>query len=230
MRRKSIFAAVGVIWLLFASAPFANPDRVKPLTDPALLALITNDDSFAVADLTALIDPTQTATQHYGPYSSGSPDSGTCGNDWATDTFDRDFTVKRNKDGTFTVIEQFKNGTFVTNLGPSPGACDTTDGTPPGALFGGEAGSMHGYFIVSNVGTQTSMSPYCDATLMTNVGCTTTTFINTHFTPCYPATCTVTTFFDHYSAGDQLLVEHEWKNASADRGGNHGDIAATYVP
>jgi hypothetical protein len=230
MRRKSIFAAVGVIWLLFVSGPFANPDRVKPLTDPALLALITNDDSFAVADLTALIDPTQTSTQHYGPYSSGSPDSGTCGNDWATDTFDRDFTVKRNKDGTFTVIEQFKNGTFVTNLGPSPGACDTTDGTPPGALFGGEAGSMHGYFIVSNVGTQTSTSPYCDATLMTNVGCTTTTFINTHFTPCYPATCTVTTFFDHYSAGDQMLVEHEWKNASADRGGNHGDIAATYVP
>jgi hypothetical protein len=47
--------------------------------------------------------------------------------------------------------------------------------------------------------------------------CTTTGFINTHFfPPCYPATCPVTTFFFHYSAGDQMLVAHEWKNASAD--------------
>ena len=44
---------------------------------------------------------------------------------------------------------------------------------------------------------------------MTNVGCTTATFINSHFAPCYPATCMVTTFFDHYSAGDQMLVERE---------------------
>jgi hypothetical protein len=49
--------------------------------------------------------------------------------------------------------------------------------------------------------------------------------VNTHFTPCYPFTCTVSTFFDHYSAGDQGLAVHEWKNASCDRGGNHGDIA-----
>ena len=38
-----------------------------------------------------------------------------------------------------------------------------------------------------------------------------------------------TTFFDHYSAGDQGLVYHEWKNASCDRGGNHGDIADAIV-
>ena len=65
---------------------------------------------------------------------------------------------------------------------------------------------------------------------MTNVDCTTTTFMNTHFTACYPFTCTVTTFFFHFSAGDQQLVEHEWKNASADRGGNHGDIRSVDVP
>jgi len=40
----------------------------------------------------------------------------------------------------------------------------------------------------------------------------------------------VTTFFFHYSAGDQSLVEHEWKNASSDRGGNHGDIRSTNLP
>jgi hypothetical protein len=89
---------------------------------------------------------------------------------------------------------------------------------------------MHGYFIVTGVGMQTSSSPFCDAVAMTNTGCTTATFINTHFTPCYPFTCTVTTFFDHYSAGDQGLAVHEWKNASCDRGGNHGDIADLVGP
>jgi hypothetical protein len=69
-----------------------------------------------------------------------------------------------------------------------------------------------------------------DAVSMNNTDCTTTKLINTHFAPCYPATCTVTTFFTHYSAGDQDLVEHEWKNASDDRGGNHGDIRSTNVP
>ena len=37
------------------------------------------------------------------------------------DTFDRHFTVKANGDGTFTVVEQFKNGSFVTELSTSPG-------------------------------------------------------------------------------------------------------------
>ena len=49
---------------------------------------------------------------------------------------------------------------------------------------------------------------------MTNADCTTATFINTHFVSCYPATRTVTTFFDHYNAGDQGLAVHEWENAS----------------
>lgn len=93
---------------------------------------------------------------------------------------------------------------------------------------------MHGYFIIPlPAGTmQASTSPYCDADLMTNDDCTTTSFIDTHFTPCYSdviGTCPVTTFFFHYSAGDQELAVHEWKNASCDRGGNHGDIASDNV-
>lgn len=230
----SLFAVASAS-LAFASAPAsADPDSnsaTSVLTSPALLALITNDDLFATADLAALLDPAGTnGTQHYGPYPSSSPDSGTCGPDWATDTFDRHFTVRSNRDGTFTVVQQFKNGSFVTIEGPSPGSCDTTDGSPPGTVNAGIVGGMQGYFIISNVGAQTSSSPFCDATLMTNTDCTTTTFINTHFTPCYPVTCTVTTFSFHYAAGDQGLVEHEWKNASADRGGNHGDIRSTNVP
>ena len=123
------------------------------------------------------------------------------------------------------MVEQFKNGSFATMAGASPGACDSSDGYGPGSIAAGHTGSMHGYFIISGVGMQTSTDAHCDAVARSNDDCTTATFVNTHFTPCYPFTCTVTTFFDHYSAGDQGLAVREWKNASCDRGGNHGDIA-----
>ena len=210
---------------------FASPDgstSAVRATSPTLLALIGNDDVFSTADLSLLLAPAtptgSNGTQHYGPYTTASPDSGTCGNDWATDTFDRHFTVRSNGDGTNTVVEQFKNGSFVTNAGPSPGACETNIG---GTVVAGVTGSMHGYFIVSGVGAQTSNSPYCDAVNGTNADCTTATFIDTHFAPCYGVTCNVTTYFFHYAAGAQGLAWHEWKNASADRGGDDGDIANT---
>ena len=37
--------------------------------------------------------------QHFGPFAGASPDSGTCGNDWAADTFTRNFMVHQNADG-----------------------------------------------------------------------------------------------------------------------------------
>jgi hypothetical protein len=164
-----------------------------------------------------------TSTQHYGPYASGSTDSGTCGPDWANDTFDRHFTVQQNADGTFTVVEQFEDGTFTTFAGPSPGACDTN---PGGTVNAGVMGSLHGYFVIPNVGAQTSTDPSCVAGSPTEP-CTTAGFINSHFAPCYPVSCPVTSFFFHYESSDQSLLFHEWKNASADRGGNSGDIANT---
>lgn len=233
MRNKALvmlFAVAVASLALGGGRAAADPDSnggASGLTDPTLLALITNDDVFATADLSVLLSSAGgNGTQHYGGYPSTSPDSGTCGNDWATDTFDRHFTVRSNPAGGFTVVQQFKRGSFVTVAGPSPGSCDD----PFGAVDAGVTGSMHGYFIISNVGTQTSTSPYCDAVNSTNSNCTTTTFINTHFTPCYPVTCTVTTFAFHFAAGNQGLVEHQWKNASEDRGGNNGDIRSTNVP
>src|SRR5207247_4068707 len=111
--------------------------------DSALLTVIASvgDDVFATTDVASLIDPAGASTQHYGPYESGSGDSGTCGPDWANDMFDRHFTVHRNVDGTFTVVEQFKNGSFVTMAGPSPGACDTNLG---GTVKAGVSGSRSG--------------------------------------------------------------------------------------
>src|SRR5213078_240269 len=149
MMRKLLVPTLPILFVtLVAPGPaFADPDHARGLTDLRLLSLITDDVSFATADLTLLLDPSSGGATHYGPYPSSSPDSGTCGNDWATDTFDRHFTVKHNADGTFTVIEQFKDGSFVTNVGRSPGACETSPlGTA--TVNGGLVGSMHGYFII----------------------------------------------------------------------------------
>jgi hypothetical protein len=220
--KRSIFVLLpaAIAALVLSASASAGPDGTTSstgVTSPALLALIPNDDLFSTVDLSTVLNPTgATPTRHYGPYASDSPDSGTCGNDWANDTFNRDFTVRS--------VEQFKQGSFETMAGPSPAACDPTYTNHGTTVNAGVTGSMHGYFIISDVGVPTSSSPNCDAVNHTNTDCTTATFINTHFASCYPVTCTVTTFFDHYAAGDQGLIYHDW-NASDDRGGNSGDIA-----
>ena len=172
----------------------------------------------------AAVPASAAATQHYGPFASGSPDSGTCGNNWANDTFNRNFTVQSNPDGTLTVIEEFKDGAFTTVAGASPGGCDTN---PGGTVAAGVTGSLHGYFVIPlPAETQASADASCVAG-SPSAECTTAGFVNSHFAPaCYPVACPVTTFLFHYSAGSQSLSFHEWKNASADRGGNSGDIAS----
>lgn len=227
-----------------------------PTTSTSLTSLITSlinsvgDDTFSTIDLTTLVStftsvtPLQhystataspsssgTSTTHYGPFASSSPDSGTCGNDWATDSFDRHFTVFQNRDdGSLLVVEQFKDGNFVTSSGFSPGACQ--NGAPAGTVAGGVTGGLHGYFVIPLPAgaTQTSTSSSCFVSPYTE--CTTYSFLNSHFTGCgsYPSPpCSVTTFFFHYSAGGQGLIINEWKNASADRGGNHGDIRTANI-
>ena len=174
-----------IIGLLLCGIAAAAPDSasIAGLTSPSVLSMIgsTGDDAFSTMSL-SLVDPSGTPTQHYGA-----------------------------SDGTTTVVEQFKNGSFVTNATASPGACDSSDGYGPGTVDAGHTGSMHGYFIISGTLIQQSTSPFCDAVTETNDDCTTATFIDTHFYPCYGLTCTVSTFFDHYSAGDQNLAVHEWK-------------------
>jgi hypothetical protein len=148
MRGFIFMAAAVASGLLFCSVAAAAPDHasISGLTSVSVLSMInsTGDDAFSTMSLSPT-DPSGTPTQHYGPYASGSPDSGTCGiNDWAEDTFDRDFTVRTANDGTITVVEQFKNGSFVTNATASPGACDSSDGYGPGTVNAGHTGSMHG--------------------------------------------------------------------------------------
>ena len=238
LNRRTIAIAVMLIttsMIALSLSVTATPEGQAgvPVTTPLLaqiLGLITDDDSFATADLSILLPPDPPATpphaptQHYGPYESTSPDSGTCGNDWAQDAFDRHFTVF-NKGGSLVVVEQFKGGTFETISGPSPGGCQDSPLVSAGLVDAGVTGKMHGYLVIPipSPFTQTSDNPSCFIPPVTGP-CTTASFIDSHFSCTYTLSCSATTFFFHYTASDQDLIMHEWKNASDDRGGNGGDI------
>ena len=155
----------------------------------------------------------------FGPFASGSTDSGTCGNDWANDTFERLFTVKRNEDRTFTLREDFREGEFVTIAGASPGACET--GTSNGnTIRAGVRGEFSGYLAGRVTGGTGTFEPAggCPAP------CGGDKFVSIHFGA--GATWDVTTFRFRYKADDEdgLRFTH-WQNASPDKGGNKGDIA-----
>ena len=153
------------------------------------------------------------AVKQYGPIASTSPDSGTCGNNWATDSFDRHFRANTspNPDGTYTVVEEFKKGSFVTNAGFSPGGCDTN---PGGTVAAGLTGKLEGSFTIIVSGGTFNPNASCAT------GCDTTTgFVKTVYGP-GAFVSDIPTFLFHYNANNN----GDWKNASADRGGNHGDI------
>jgi hypothetical protein len=72
---------------------------------------------------------------------STGPDSGDCGNSWATDTYNRTWVIEPQADGSYTIYEQVK-GTFVTLAGvsePNPASCTGTS-----LQTGGVTGTFYG--------------------------------------------------------------------------------------
>jgi hypothetical protein len=183
--------------------------------------------SFVAAILALAATPVAaTASQgtvHYGPFKSGSTDSGTCGGDWANDTFKRVFTASttRNADGTYSATESFIEGRFVTMAGKSPGACNNRAAPTGGMIRAGVQGSFHGSFqIVITAGT---FNPHA---ICNQATCDTTKkFVKTVY-----GSDTYTTgpsFEFTYHAHGHDLLQRMWHNASADRGGNFGDIRSS---
>jgi hypothetical protein len=162
----------------------------------------------------------------FGPFDSASPDSGTCGNDWAADTFKREFFVQQTGPGTWRVTEAFVDGRFTTLVGLSPGACETTSSHGSLLLPPPKVGSFGG-FLTGTVSGGTFNAHGCDVP----APCTTTSgFIAAVFGPTALYTCTTgvgaCSFYFDYRAHDQGLAYRHWVNASADLGGNRGDIAS----
>lgn len=158
-------------------------------------------------------------TREFGPYTVTSPDSGTCGNDWAIDTFTRHFIVQPNDDGTYTLRVINTDGSFVTLEGKSPGACEA--GSRHGeTISAGVTGKMHGELV------GTVRGGTLDPTKTCGDPCYMGTFTRAFFGPAATFSCVdgggACDFAYEYSSGAKGLVSRHWKNAST---GNIGDIA-----
>jgi hypothetical protein len=164
-------------------------------------------------------------TQHFGPFASTSPDGGSCGAPWATDTFDRSFSVHDNGDGTFKVTEEFTDGTFVTTGPVSPGACETSN-HHGSTVAAGVMGNLRGF--LSGTVSSTTFNP---------AGCggggqcsTLLGFIGAVFGPAATFTCLSgfagCDFNFEYDSSDRSLAFHHWQDKSSPSGEQFtGDIA-----
>ena len=100
-----------------------------------------------------------------------SPDNGSCGQPWATDTINRTYSVKDNGNGTFT-LRRLDRGTFVTTGPVSPGKCDTTG--KHGSVVGpGYRGKFTGYLVGTVTATSFNRNATCAAPCLTDAFVTT---------------------------------------------------------
>ena len=118
----------------------------------------------ATASLLTFIAPANAApngSTHVGPFAGGSQDGSSCGGVWANDTYTLTFNVKNNGNGTYDLRTEYKNGTFETLGGASPGSCSTSNhhGTTVAA---GVKGDFQGY--VTETVTSASFNPAACAT------------------------------------------------------------------
>lgn len=159
-------------------------------------------------------------TQNFTFTGQGSGDSGTCGPDWANDTYTRVFKVypEQNVDGSYRVVEYFTNGHFVTIQGPSPESCEALTSNTVSANVNG---NFHGNEVIKVVGGTFSSSA---AAAWSGVGGT-DGFVVAAFGVA-PDTKIVSDFWFKYHTGNVAACSKTWVNAAT---GNAGDIA-TFCP
>lgn len=146
------------------------------------------------------------------------PDSSVCGNDWATDTYERTLQIIPQNDGTIQVIRSYK-GTFVTipgvakPNGPCPEALPALKlQADPTLQTGGVTGTLTGFDVIEIDGGNYNPDATCDA------NCTTTAMLAAFFPGGSSAVNNGWEYHYHTDANG------DWTNADATRGGNVGNI------
>jgi hypothetical protein len=181
-----------------------------------VMLLVATAALAAVSASSALAAESQTFTYA----GQGGGDSGTCGPDWANDTYTRVFKVysQRSVSGTYRVEEKFTNGHFTTLQGPSPESCEAVDHNQVSANV---TGNFHGQEVikVSNGTFSATGAAACGTT------CTTAGFIAAAFGN--GATYDVSDFYFYYHTGNKAACANTWTNAAT---GNGGDIATICQP
>ena len=168
------------------------------------------------------------------PYTATSPDSGSCGQNWAIDLYTRDFVVfPKAHDGTTTVVEHFNNAKFITlgdgdtGSAQSPGACDS-DSNPDHMLRAGVSGTFSGTFtIVVNPGFTYDPGNGCGSNegasgAAVDDGCNDATWVQMAFPGAVFNTDTSTPAYSlTYHATGAGLIGNTWTDANT---GDSGDI------
>lgn len=145
-----------------------------------------------------------------------SPDSGTCGNDWANDTIKRVYTVKKSADGSYRLLA-FDRGVFTTVAGQSPGACDQNDPHHGATVTAGITGRMGGFVAEKITGGTFNAHATC-------AGCTRDAFVAAFFGA--SAQQHADKFLYVYMSKSPALTKHLWVNhGNATESRNRGDIA-----
>ena len=160
-------------------------------------------------------------TDHFAPVTVTTPDGSSCGGFWATETFDRYWSVHDNGDGTFLVMREDKNGTFETIAGSSPGAC--SDSQHHGSTVdGGITGQMSGYWTFDVTSTSYDPAGCVSADCSTTSG-----FLAAVFPGMTDYCASVCRWNYEYSSQDQALAYHHWQDRSDSSGHDVfvGDIA-----
>jgi hypothetical protein len=159
-------------------------------------------------------------TVNYVYTGSSSPDSGTCGNDWANDTMTRTYQVypDQNVDGSYRVVETFTKGKFTTVQGPSPESCEAGTGNTV-------SGSVKGTFQGNEVLKVTDGTYASDEDVQCASPCVTADFVAAAFGP--SATYAVPDYFFKYKAKNAAACAKTWINSGT---GNSGDIATFCAP
>jgi hypothetical protein len=136
----------------------------------------------------------------FGPYNSGSSDSGVCGIDWANDTYTRTYIVDPQPDGSFHVTELF-NGVFST-IGDTPtpnGPCAEEHPILPAGITGTFYGD---YALLVPAPADFNQIGVCPA------GCTTSDFFATFFNTGFPAVFAWEFYYSTPSNGSWANTDH----------------------
>ena len=164
----------------------------------------------------------------FGPYAVVTDDHGSCGNAWAVDTEKRSFRVRRNDDGSYTVT-RFDRGSFVTNAGQSPGACEKK--RPHGStVTAAVRGKFHGHLRGRITGATFDPNATCPADCgFTDVWIATFFGPNATFS-CFENSRACQFSFEYHAAPRQHLRYRNWYDKGKGAGTFlkerfHGDIA-----
>jgi hypothetical protein len=186
--------------------------RLLVVASGVVLALVLSFFAFAHSSAQATGLKAKIKTYNITVHTANNPDSGTCGNNWAIDAFNRTFTVVSNHPN--TIQELFDDASFVTTAGQSPASCQP--GRKPVTVSKGIHGTFTGEETITVTGGTFNPKAVCSKKTPCN---STTAFVTLFYGP--SATWTSPSFQFNYTTHEN----GRWQNASLDEGGNHGDIS-----